>query len=78
MSSDPSTEDLQMALIEQLVDFDHLLMRRLDASIKEQEELREMHKLVQVLIAIFTDSIPENKIVADAVSVEEKTPTLLM
>ncbi|MGI9378715.1 MAG: hypothetical protein ACR2OW_03610 [Methyloligellaceae bacterium] len=67
-----------MALIEQLVDFDHLLMRRLDASIKEQEELREMHKLVQVLIAIFTDSIPENKIVADAISVEEKKPTLLM
>ena len=67
-----------MALIEQLVDFDHLLMRRLDASIKEQQELREMHKLVQVLVAIFTDSLPENKIVADTVETNEETPKLLM
>ena len=67
-----------MALIEQLVDFDHLLMRRLDASIKEQQELREMHKLVQVLIAIFTDSLPENRVAADAVRTDEDAPTLLM
>lgn len=42
-----------MTMIDQLIDFDYLLMRRMDASIKEQQEMREMHQLVQVLLAIF-------------------------
>ncbi|MGI9570228.1 MAG: hypothetical protein ACR2PH_10940 [Desulfobulbia bacterium] len=42
-----------MTMIDQLIDFDYLLMRRMDASTKEQQEMREMHQLVQVLLAIF-------------------------